>query len=207
VEPAPSDLGEHHVDTLDAQVLHAYFGADTGEAYELIQQACAAYREFHPTFVEQYVHCQRAAGLLASELGLAEAAQAAYTAMLEATAGATDPDMIVWHRLAAGELALQRGDLGEVRAQLAPVIEARGDSRQWWVHKDALQAELALGLAAAAAGDRAAATRHLEVAIRGFAEIASMNQTNLYRLWLARARRALASVTADSPEHGAVERH
>jgi tetratricopeptide (TPR) repeat protein len=200
-------LGEHHLDALDAKVRHAYLVADTREAYKLIQQACDAYREFHPSFIALYVDCQRAAGLLASELGLGAAAQAAYAAVVEATAGAADADLIAWRRLAAGELALLRGDLGDVRAEVAPVIEARGNSEQWWVRKDALQAEVDLGLAATAAGDRAAATRHLEVAVRGFAEIARMNQKNLYRLWLARAQRALAAVTSDSPEHGAGQRH
>jgi tetratricopeptide (TPR) repeat protein len=200
-------LGEHHLDTLDAQTGRGYFGADTREAYELIRQACTAYREFHPAFVALYVDCQRAAGLLAAELGLGAAAQAAYTRMVEATSGASDADLITWHRLAAGELALMRGDLGQVRAELTPVIEARGNSKYWWVRKDALQAELDLGLAAGAAGDRAAAARHLEVAVRGFAEAAGMNEKNLYRLWLSRAQRALAAVTPDSPEHGAGQRH
>jgi tetratricopeptide (TPR) repeat protein/predicted Ser/Thr protein kinase len=200
-------LGEHHLDALDAKVRHAYLVVDTREAYDLLQQACDAYREYHPTFIALYVDCQRAAGLLASELGLGAAAQAAYTAVVEATAGTANDNLIAWRRLAAGELALMRGDLGEVRAELTPVIEARGTSQHWWVRKDALQAELDLGLAATATGDRVAAARHLEVAVRGFAELARMNEKNLYRLWLSRAQRALAAVTPDSPEHGAGQRH
>lgn len=200
-------LGEHHPSTLAAQIGYANFGADTRESYELIKRACDAYHEFHPTFVARYADCQGAAGFLASELDLGDAARAAYTAAVEATAGTTDPELIVSRRLAAGELALLRGDLGEVRAELAPVIEARRDSESWWARKDALQAELILGLATASAGDRAVAVHHLEVAVRGFADIASMNQQNLYRLQLASARRALASVRPALLERDAGKRH
>jgi tetratricopeptide (TPR) repeat protein/predicted Ser/Thr protein kinase len=200
-------LGEHHLDTLAARFAYARFGADTGEAYRQTNQACDAYHDFHPVLVGQYVECESAAGFLASELGLGEAARAAYTAAINATAGATDPDLIMARRLAAGELAVLRGDLGQVHAELVPVLEARRDSERWWERHGALRAELALGLAAAAAGERAEATRHLEVAIRGLADIVNLNQALMYRLQLARARRALAAVTPDSPEHGAGERH
>jgi tetratricopeptide (TPR) repeat protein len=202
-----TELGEHHPSTLDAQTGYAWYGADTGESYELLRRACAAYREFQPGLVAPYVECQGSAGLLAGELGLGEAAQAAYAAVVDATTGTTDPDLIVPRRLAAGELALLRGNLDEVRAELAPVIAARGDGDPWWARQDALQAELILGLAAAAGGERAIAARHLEVAIRGFAEITHITQRNLYRLQLARARRALASVRSDFLERDAGKRH
>lgn len=200
-------LGEHHPSTLAAQTGYAYYGADPRESYELVRRACSAYHEFHPDLVALYAECQGAAGLLASELDLGEAAQTAYAAVVDATAGTTDPDLIVSRRLAAGELALLRGNLGEIRAELAPVIEARRSSDPWWARKDALQAELILGLAAAAAGDRAVAARHLEVAVRGFTDITSMSQKNLYRLQLARARRALASVRSDFLERNDENRH
>jgi tetratricopeptide (TPR) repeat protein len=200
-------LGEHHPTTLSAQLAYAYLGADTREAYELNRRACDAYHDFHPTLVAQYVDCQSASGLLASELDLGDAARAAYAAAIDAAAGAPDPDLIVSRRLAIGELSVLRGAFGEVRDQLAPVAESRRNSEHWWERYRALQAELGLGRAAAATGDRAAAIPYLEAAVRGLAEIVGMHQSILYRLQLARARRALASIRADFPERAAPDRH
>jgi tetratricopeptide (TPR) repeat protein/predicted Ser/Thr protein kinase len=200
-------LGEHHPSTLDAQLTYANLGADLREAYELTRRACTAYHDFHPALVVQYVDCQGASGLLASELELGAAARAAYAAVVDATAGTRDGDLIASHRLAAGELAVLRGEPAEARAQLAPVVDAYRDSAHWWERHSALRAELGLGLTAAATGDRAAAVRYLEAAVRGLAEIASMHQSIVYRLQLARARRALASLRPDSPEREAANHH
>jgi tetratricopeptide (TPR) repeat protein/predicted Ser/Thr protein kinase len=202
-----STLGRNHLDTLQALMAYAWFGADTATAFELITQACAAYHRIHPRLVNLYLACESAHGFLATELGHRDAAQAAYSAAIDAASGSSDPDVIVSRRLAAGELALLRGRQAEAREELAAVVNARIGSKYWWVREDALQAELDLGLAAATSGDRAAAIRHLDTAARGFADIAGINQGILYRLRLAKARGALESLTSDSPERGSPPHH
>ena len=192
-------LGENHLDTLQALLGYAWFGADTATAYQLITQACSAYRRMHPSLVTVYVECESARGFLAGELDHRDAALAALAAVLEATAASSDPALVVFRQLAAGELALLRGS-PQGLTELAAVVATYGGSENWWERKDALQAELGLGVAAAAAGDRAAARRHLDTAVRGFTEITGFNQGILHRLRLAKARRALASVTLESPE-------
>jgi tetratricopeptide (TPR) repeat protein/predicted Ser/Thr protein kinase len=200
-------LGEHHLDTLQALMAYASFGADPATAYQLMTGACASYRRMHPTFVDLYVDCESARGLVANELGQHDAAQAAYAAAINAASGSEDPDLIVSRALAAGELALLRGQPAPALANLRVVAASRGGSEHWWVRKDALHAELCLGLAAAATGDLASAIPHLEAAVRGFAEIAGTNQRIVYRLRLASARRALASARSDSPERDRTPRH
>jgi len=200
-------LGEHHPDTLQALMARARYGADTETAYDLITRACAVYHRMHPTLVYLYVDCESERGYLARELDQREAAQAAYSAVIDAASGSADRELIVFRQLAAGELALLRGRPEEGLAELAAVVAAQGRSEHWWERRDALQAELDLGLAAAARGDRAAAVRHLDAAVRGFADIASINHGIQYRLRLAQARRALASARSDSPERGAASPH
>ena len=190
-------LGENHLDTLQALLAYAWFGADTETAYQLISRACPAYRRMHPGLVSFYVDCESARGFLAGELDHRDAALAAYSAVIDATSTSTDPALIVHRQLAAGELAVLR-ESPQGLADFTAVVAAHGGSAYWWERKDALQAELGLGLAAA--GDRAAAKRHLDTAVRGFTEITGFNHGILYRLRLARARRALASLRPESPE-------
>jgi eukaryotic-like serine/threonine-protein kinase len=199
-------LGEHHLATLDALVAYAWFSADARAAYDLITPACAGYRQMHPTLIEAYADCETTRGLFASELDDRAVAEAAYAAAIAAIAAATDSHLIVKRDLAIGELAVLRGSRAQAIEHLGRVIEARGRSERWWVRKEALQAELGLGLVAAATGDRAAA-RHLETAANGFAEITRINQSIVYRLRLARARRALDTLASGSRERSPTPRH
>jgi tetratricopeptide (TPR) repeat protein len=200
-------LGEHHLATLQSLVMYALFCADTAMAYQLIAPACADYRSMHRTLVKPYVACESARGFLAAELEKHEAAQAAYSAIIDATAASSDPDLVVLRHLAAGELALLRGMSGQAIENFEAVINARGNTVYWWKHKDVLQAELGLGLATSAVGGSAAAVRHLDAAANGFAELVLLNEGIVYRLRLAKARRGLAAVPSDFPEQDRIHRH
>lgn len=182
-------LGERHPDALQARVMYAMLTADAATAHAAIGPACDWYRQSHPDLLTAYADCERVRAFLAEELGDRKAARAAYQAVVDTTRDAQAEELRLWGKLADGELAVLRGRPQEAVSQLAEIIKARGQATRWWERKDALEAELALGTALTALGDRAAAARHFQTAASGYAEIVQVNSSIEYRLRLARAKR------------------
>jgi tetratricopeptide (TPR) repeat protein len=182
-------LGERHPDALEARVSYAVLRADAAAARAQIDPACDGYRQSHPDLLVPYADCERVRAFLADEMGDRPAARAAYQAVIDAAKDASDEDLRLWGKLAAGELAILSGRPRHALPDLAVVIEARGQATRWWERKDALEAELATGRALAAHGHRAAATRHFEAAATGYARIVVINASIEYRLRLERAQR------------------
>ncbi len=200
-------LGKHHLATLRALVSYAAFQSDPAKAHELMAQACAGYKSLHPQLVGLYADCESESALLANELGERDQAYRAYSAVMDVTALSSDPDLVVLRDLAAGELALLRRAHAEAIAHFDAVLETRGDSTQWWEQKHAFHAQLGLGLAHWAAGDRAEASRRLEAAARGFGELVLLNPDISFQLRLAKTQRSLALIQHGGPEREATSRH
>lgn len=189
-------LGPDHLSSLEALTGYAVVLDDATAAYRLLTTACASYRLNYPTLVDRYADCEQTRGYVAAEAGLPAEAEGAYAAAVDAMASSKDLDLDDDRRLAAGELALLRGDPTAAIADVEPVRAAKAGSEHWWERKSAFHAELVIGLADIAAGHTAAAVPHLVAAVSGYEELARLNEVVEYKWRLVRARAALASVDA-----------
>ncbi|HEX3766592.1 MAG TPA: serine/threonine-protein kinase [Kofleriaceae bacterium] len=199
-------LGDNHLRSLQAKSQYALFHTDVSKAHELVADLCVAYRRFHAPLLDLQLECELTRGFVASESGARDDAEVAYQWIVDATASSSYIDHVVHRELAAGELALLRGQLDRAVPAFQAVIEARGRSEQWWERQQALQAELGLGLVAMALSATRDAVRHLDTAASGYAEIVPIYPAIIYLRRLERARSLLVSLR-QSPERHTNERH
>jgi tetratricopeptide (TPR) repeat protein len=188
-----SALGDHHWTVLEAQVFYAWCAPDVETAHRALAEACRDYRNLHPSLLDQYLDCENARGLLATELGKRDDARAAFAANREAARTSKDPDQLALATLATGELAVLEGHTSEAIDAFRRVIDVEGRSEHWWIRQYALQAELGWGYALQQLGDAGAARPHLETALAGFTDITHLNPSIVYRSNLARARNMLGA--------------
>jgi serine/threonine protein kinase len=190
-------LGEAHPAALDALVAYGQYISDPARAFDRFTAAAAGYRRFHPTMTRQIAEVELKRALVAADLGRPDAPDI-YAAVLAATAGATDPDLARWHRIAEGERAVLTGDADTAVRALAPVHAELAASTQWWERGFAFRAALGLGEAELARARSAAARPYLEAAARGLATIVPINEDVEARRLRARAQRLLAPLVRPS---------
>jgi eukaryotic-like serine/threonine-protein kinase len=186
-----AQLGDEHLQTLEAQLATAKYLRDPMRAAEVTRDACARYRQVYPNILPLRVECGAYLALISRELGDTGGALAAYdevSALARQGKGGEVPAL-----LAAGAAAGLRGQDASARAAFAQVISLATGS-EWWVRRQAAEAHLGIGLLWRSAPELQGPMDHLERAIATYAELSALNEESEYRLQLALARATLAAL-------------
>jgi hypothetical protein len=202
-----TQLGPAHGTTLTEQCRRAHYLLDPAAARDLLDEASALYRQFHPDLVLDRARCASYQALITTEVGGLDAriaAAAIYDEIIELARDTRNPDIAVRGKLAAGYAALYRGQPGSATAPFEQVIAELDPSPNWWDQQVAAEARLGAGLVEQALADAAApeararhlarSAAHLERAADQLAGLIGRNEDVEPRQRLALARFARAGV-------------
>src|SRR6185436_19929741 len=103
-------LGPRHLLTIDLLQGYAGYAVDPAVALSLADQACRLYHEFHRELIPTRADCTYHEALVAAEAGATDRAAALRDELVRFAAGSSHPVTVSWRELAAGQVALQRGD-------------------------------------------------------------------------------------------------
>jgi eukaryotic-like serine/threonine-protein kinase len=186
-----AQLGDEHLQTLEAQLATAKYLRDPTRAAEVTRDACARYRQVYPNMLPLREECGAYLALISRELGDTGGALAVYDEV--SALARQDPRGEVPALLAAGAAAALRNQDASARDTFVKVI-ALATGSEWWVRRQAAEAHLGIGLRWRSAPELQGPMDHLERAIATYAELSALNEESEYRLQLALARATLAAL-------------
>jgi tetratricopeptide (TPR) repeat protein/predicted Ser/Thr protein kinase len=188
------ELGESHLETLDALYRLGRLVTEPAKALPLLAQACTSYETFHPELTWPRILCESNRAFLAGELGDHAEELRLYEEIISVAAGSTDADVVARATLAAGYARLQKGDAIGAVATLQQVVNANARSPRWFERALAAHAELGVGLAERSLGHREDSAGHLKRALAIYSDIITLNEWAEYPRRMALAQRTLASL-------------
>ena len=182
-------LGARHPDTLSSQLMAASFLDDPAEVRAAMAPACRDLARYHPGRGADVGECGSELTTLALAAGdRAEAAAMADLVIAAAPHGAAPYQVAAaraFRHLTDGEAAAAAAGFAALARELA--VDA---TSPWWAKLAAADNAVAAAMALRAAGDRAAATRHLDDAAALYDQVAASTPPPV----LARRRAVIAQL-------------
>ena len=185
-------FGPAHPAAIEALASYGHLVDDPARALPLVVEACALYARYHAARLGERIDCAWYVAFLTAATGGDAAAR--YADVIALAGDATDPALRFRGALAAGHVALARGDAATARIHLAAALADVPANDAWANRKRAGHALLGLGLAATAEGHVVEARALLDRAAAAFAEAAARYEDVEPRLGLAATRDALAAL-------------